>query len=119
MGVRRVILWGNSTGGLAVTSYLRARAAAPPPPGLRTPELVGAALDSPLLQFCRGKLPFPGWLELPVALLLSLLPALVVQTDEDLGEQPRAPVRSSWLDDLATRRSPRHRYHRYSRCMHA
>ena len=48
MGVRRVILWGNSTGGLAVTSYLRARAAAPPPPGMRTPELVlrGARLSA-------------------------------------------------------------------------
>ena len=93
MGVRRVILWGNSTGGLAVTSYLRARAAAPPPPGLRTPELVGAALDSPLLQFCRGKLPFPGWLELPVALLLSLLPALVVQVRLRLRLRLRVRVR--------------------------
>ena len=37
------------------------------------------------LQFCRGKLPFPRWLEWPIALLLSLVPALIVQTDADLG----------------------------------
>lgn len=118
MGVRRVVLWGNSTGGLMVASYLAAQpptashpvaAGAPGAPAA----VIAAVLDSPLLQFCRGKLPFPSFLEPAVALILSLVPALVVQTDDALGEEARVPSRPSWLDELATRYRPSHRYDRH------
>ena len=114
LGYERVILWGNSTGGLAVTSYVTtacstscregSSAARCGPGGV----VVGCVLDAPLLAFCRGKLPWPSALDTLAALVLSALPAYVLQESTRRRNPSPSPrmhsghARWTWLSTIAS-----------------
>lgn len=141
LGYTSVVLWGSSTSGLTACNYLvrrekrkkreeRRHSIQPPPLTIRAvatpakpaavstaiqPALIAVVLDAPLLAFRPGKLPGEedGLIQMAIALLGKLMPRLRLMADPECGRSVHFAEQPTWLDEIALRRNPPHRYDRF------